>query len=111
MLPPDSTPERCNIPYHAARRVKKDRDEKSLSFCNVGAFIERPRATLVAPTNLFFMVGKTCFMEDTPSIELFVDLDMVSISLRKRKSEEIYDAANSNRNNQKGLPFFGKPLS
>ena len=21
---------------------------------------------LVAPTNLFFMVGKTCFMEDTP---------------------------------------------
>ena len=29
--------------------VKKDRDEKSLSFCNVGAFIERPRANSVRP--------------------------------------------------------------
>ena len=45
ILVPDSTPKKCNTPYHAARRVKKDRDEKSLSFCNVGAFIERPRAT------------------------------------------------------------------
>lgn len=45
ILVPDSTPKKCNTPYHAARRVKKDRDEKSLSFCNIGAFIERPRAT------------------------------------------------------------------
>ena len=47
MLPPDSTPIRCNTLY--LRRVKKDRDEKSLSFCNVGAFCERPRANAVRP--------------------------------------------------------------
>ena len=54
ILVPDSTPKKCNTPYHAARRAKKDRDEKSLSFCNVGAFIERPRATTGRPYKFVF---------------------------------------------------------
>ena len=36
------------------KACEKDRDEKSLSFCNVGAFIERPRATTGRPYKFVF---------------------------------------------------------
>ena len=39
---------------------------------------------LVAPTNLFFMVGKTCFMEGTPSAVLLFYLRIPSAGHRTR---------------------------
>ncbi len=38
---------------------------------NVGAFIERPRATTGRPYKFVFMVSKTCFMEGTPWVSFF----------------------------------------
>lgn len=69
ILVPDSTPKKCNTPYHAARRVKKDRDEKSLSFCNVGATTGRPY-------KFVFYGRQNCIMEGVPSGVFFVCLLM-----------------------------------
>ena len=54
-----------------ARRVKKDRDEKSLSFCNVGVTNGRPRAFNERPYEFVLHAVKTCFTEGTPSGRFF----------------------------------------
>ena len=117
LLPPGST-KRCNT-LLLAMGVKRSTNKIARTPFVVGLGVISRRFVILyrsfsaaashRPTLL--QESKNCLMEGTPSIKLFVDLDMVSISLRKRKSEEIYDAAKSNRNNQKGLPFFDKPLS
>ena len=47
MLPPDSKPKRFNALYHAARRVKKDREFFFSALLAVGAI--RPRAFTERP--------------------------------------------------------------
>ena len=67
MLLPDSKPKRFNALYHAARRVKKDREFFFSALLVVGANCVRPRAFTERPyEDDFLSVGKTCFMEGTP---------------------------------------------
>ena len=55
--PPDSTPKRCNTLYLACKTCKKGQ-RNFLSFYNVGAFIERPRAT----RHLWLSPLQNCFL-------------------------------------------------
>ena len=56
-----------------ARRVKKDREREISVLVAVGANCVRPRAFTECPyEDDFLSVGKTCFMEGTPSYTFFI---------------------------------------